>query len=140
MVQIDKRKTVISVFDHHPVLKDAHTVTCPLRLRLGSIITAADQARLIYYEMMMALLGHSPKEVVLSSVSEVVCNTTLSLSRHETSFPLIDHNPVAEVEAKHAGYKQMIYQNNCIVLTFLFSNVEYIVFRFYPRLSRFVRV
>ena len=94
MVQIDKRKTVISVFDHHPALKDAHTVTCPLRLRLGSIITAADQARLIYHDMMMALLGHSSKEVVLSSVSEAVCNTTLSLSRHETSFSLIDHNPV----------------------------------------------
>ena len=48
----------ISVLDHPAKNKDTNTFTCPLRLRLGSIIATADQAWLTWCDVMAALLEH----------------------------------------------------------------------------------
>ena len=90
----------ISILDHPVKNKDAHTVTCPLRLRLGSIIATADQAWLTWCDVMMALLEHDSREADLSSMSEAVWSITHFL--YLIMRPLLihlDHNPGAEVEA-----------------------------------------
>ena len=90
----------ISILDHPVKNKDAHTVTCPLRLCLGSIIATADQAWLTWCDVMMALLEHDSREADLSSMSEAVCSITHFL--YLIMRPLLihlDHNPGAEVEA-----------------------------------------
>ena len=90
----------ISVLDHPVKNKDAHTVTCPLRLRLCSIVATVDQAWLTWCDVMMTLLEHDSREVDLSSVSKVVWNITHFLYLKMRSLLIhLDHNPGTKVEA-----------------------------------------
>ena len=90
----------ISVLDHPVKNKDAHMVTSPLRLCLGSIITTAEQTWLTWCDMATALLEYYSREADLSSVSEAVWSMTHFL--YLIMRPLLihlDHNPGAEVIA-----------------------------------------